>query len=61
MNSPDHISDSLKAIFLFGSGMEKIPIRDKHPGSATLLKSWHILQKKEDGESSAKMTSLLKG
>jgi hypothetical protein len=57
MNIPNHISESLKAIFwvkilkffdadqdpgIFlslnpGSGMEKIRIRDKHPGSATLL------------------------
>jgi hypothetical protein len=43
MNNPDHISDSLETIFwvkilIFfdadkGSGMEKIQIRDKHPGS----------------------------
>jgi hypothetical protein len=53
MNNPDHISESLKNKF-FGlkywvtilkffdagpkSGMEKIRIRDKHPGSATLVK-----------------------
>jgi hypothetical protein len=46
MNNPDHISESLETIFCFtifnffdanpGSGMEKIRIRDKHPGSATL-------------------------
>ena len=49
MNNPDHISDSLETIFgvrtlkFFdadpGFGMEKIRIRDKHPGSATLLAS----------------------
>jgi hypothetical protein len=47
MNNPDHISESLEAIFgvkilkFFdadpGSGMEKIRIWDKHPGSAALL------------------------
>jgi hypothetical protein len=46
MNNPDHISESLKTIFWVkilkflyadpGSRMEKIRIRDKHPGSATL-------------------------
>jgi hypothetical protein len=46
MNNPDHISQSLETIFWVkilkffdedpGSGMEKIRIRDKHPGSATL-------------------------
>jgi hypothetical protein len=46
MKNPDHISESLETIFevkIFkffdadpGSGMEKIRIRDKHPGSATL-------------------------
>jgi hypothetical protein len=46
MNTQDHISESLETIFLIkilnifdadpGSGMEKIRIRDKHPGSATL-------------------------
>jgi hypothetical protein len=46
MNNPDHISKSLETIFwvkIFkffdadpGSGMEKIRIRDKHPGSETL-------------------------
>jgi hypothetical protein len=45
MNTPDHISESLKTIvrvkilkffkFKFGFGMEKIRIRDKHPRSAT--------------------------
>ncbi len=45
MNNPDHISQSLETNFLVrilqffdadpGSGMEKI--RDKHPGSATLI------------------------
>jgi hypothetical protein len=29
----------------FGSGMEKIRIRDKHPGSATLLLSAHALRR----------------
>jgi hypothetical protein len=48
MNNPDHISESFETIFwgkiqkFFGadpgSEMEKIRIRDKHPGSATLLK-----------------------
>jgi hypothetical protein len=47
MNHPDHISESLETIFWVkilklyadpGSGMEKIRIRDKHPGSATPLK-----------------------
>jgi hypothetical protein len=40
----DHISESLETIFwvkilkfLCRSGMEKIRIRDKHPGSATLI------------------------
>jgi hypothetical protein len=52
MNNPDHISESLETIVWFkilkffyadpgwkkiGSGMEKNRIRDKHPGSATLL------------------------
>jgi hypothetical protein len=46
MNNPDHISESLETIFWVkilkffdadpGSGMEKIRIRDKHPGSTTL-------------------------
>jgi hypothetical protein len=46
MNNLDHISESLKTIFLIkiikffntdpGSGIEKIRIRDKHPGSVTL-------------------------
>jgi hypothetical protein len=51
MNNPDHISESLETLFWVnilkfydedqgwrkksGSGMEKIRIRDKHPGSAT--------------------------
>jgi hypothetical protein len=49
MNNPDHISESLETIFwvkilIFfyaypGFGMEKIRIRDKHPGSATLVSS----------------------
>jgi hypothetical protein len=48
MNNPDHISESLEKIFgvkilqFFdadpGSEMEKIRIRDKHPGSATLVR-----------------------
>jgi hypothetical protein len=43
MNNPDHISESLETNFWVkilkffdadpGSGMEKIQIRDKHPGS----------------------------
>jgi hypothetical protein len=52
MNSPDHISESLEPTFWvktlklfdadpgwkkFGSGMEKIRIRDKHLGYATLI------------------------
>jgi hypothetical protein len=46
MNNPDHISE-IETIFWFkirkffdsdqGSRMEKIRIRDKHPGSATLV------------------------
>jgi hypothetical protein len=62
MNNPDHISKSLETIFwvkilkffLFGSGMEKIQIRDgkksdlgseirkKLPGSTTLLEMLYI-------------------
>jgi hypothetical protein len=34
MNIPNHISESLK-IFNPGSGMEKIRIQNKYPGSAT--------------------------
>jgi hypothetical protein len=47
MNNPDHNSERLKTIFWVkilkffdadpGSGMEKIQIREKHPGSATLF------------------------
>jgi len=48
MNNRDHISESLETIFGLkyilkffdadrGSGMEKIKIWDKNPGSATLL------------------------
>jgi hypothetical protein len=59
MNNPDHISESLETICLIlqffdadpGSGMEKIQIRDKHPGSATL-------QKKKKRKKSAWLTSL---
>jgi hypothetical protein len=50
MNNPDHISESLETIFWVkilkffdadsGSGVEKIRIRDKHPGSATLAKKY---------------------
>ncbi len=46
MNKQDHISESFETTFWVkilkffdvdpGSGMEKIRIRDKHPGSATL-------------------------
>ncbi len=48
MNNPDHTSESLETNLLvklfdaepgwkkFGSGMENIRIRDKHPGPATL-------------------------
>jgi hypothetical protein len=49
MDNPDHISECLETIFWVkilkffdadpGSGMEKIRIRDKHPGSATLVTS----------------------
>jgi hypothetical protein len=49
MNNLDYISESLKPIFWVkilkffdadpGSGMEKIQIRDRHPGSATLISS----------------------
>jgi hypothetical protein len=51
MNNADHISESLETIIWVkilnslkrnrdpGSGMEKILIRDKHPGSATLILS----------------------
>jgi hypothetical protein len=48
MNNPDHISESLETVFrvkilkFFDAdtefGIEKIRIRNKHPGSATLLK-----------------------
>jgi hypothetical protein len=34
MNNPDHISDSFETLG-FGSGMEKIGMRFKHPGSTT--------------------------
>jgi hypothetical protein len=45
MNNPDHISESLKTIFwvkilkFFDADQrcKKIRIRDKHPGSATLM------------------------
>jgi hypothetical protein len=45
MNNPNHISESFhfggKLLKFFdaypGTGMEKNRIRDKHPGSATLL------------------------
>ncbi len=47
LNNPDHFSESLEIFFWVkileffdaypGSGMEKIQIRDKHPGSATLV------------------------
>jgi hypothetical protein len=52
MNNPDHISEGLEKYFWvkilkffaadpgckkLGSGMEKIRIRNKHPGSATLV------------------------
>jgi hypothetical protein len=49
MNNPHHISEGLKTIFWLKyanslmwirvSRMEKIRIRDKHPGSATLVKN----------------------
>jgi hypothetical protein len=57
INKPDHISESLETIFWvkmlkffdvdpgwkkFESGMEKILIRDKHLGSATLTLSRRI-------------------
>jgi hypothetical protein len=50
MNNPDHISELRNHIPVFyvkilkffdadpGSGMEKSRIREKHPGSATLVK-----------------------
>jgi hypothetical protein len=51
MNNPDHISESVETIFWVKiqkffdadprSGMEKIWIRDKHPGSATLILTTH--------------------
>jgi hypothetical protein len=45
MNNPDHISESLETIFWVkilkffeaDPGWKKIRIRDKHPGSATLV------------------------
>jgi hypothetical protein len=50
MNNPDHISESLETIFWVkilkffdgepGSVMENMWIRDKHPGSATLVQAW---------------------
>jgi hypothetical protein len=56
MNRPDHISKSLETILwvkilkFFGSGMGKIWIRDKHPGSATLnCKNCSIVLGKEGG------------
>jgi hypothetical protein len=52
MNNPDIISESLETIFLVKilkffdvdpeSGMEKIRIRDRHPGSATLPENIRI-------------------
>jgi hypothetical protein len=55
MKNPDHISESLETIFrdkilkFFdadpGSGMEKIRIRDKHPGSATLKQRNEMLKR----------------
>ncbi len=49
MYNPDHMSESLETIFWVriikffdadpGFGMEKIRIRDKHPGSATLTET----------------------
>jgi hypothetical protein len=57
MNNSDHNSKSLETRFWvkipkffdadpgwkkFGSGMEKIGILDKHPGSASLLRSNYI-------------------
>jgi hypothetical protein len=32
----------------FGSGMEKSRIRGKHPGSAALVSTWEIQNKKSD-------------
>ncbi len=64
MNNPDHISESLETSFgvkilnffygdpgwkKFGSGMEKIRIRDKHPGSATLLTLFNLVDDCVDG------------
>jgi hypothetical protein len=63
MNNPDHISESLDTIFWvkilkffsadqgwkkFGSGMEEIRIRDKHPGSATLVETMHTIAKNHE-------------
>jgi hypothetical protein len=60
MNNPDHISESLETIFwvkilkffdadpgwkICGSRMEKNRIRDKHFGSATLLKIQIVIMK----------------
>jgi hypothetical protein len=57
MNNPDHISECLETIFWVKipkffdaypvSGMEKIRIRDKHPGSATLIKRGFIFSSNE--------------
>jgi hypothetical protein len=61
-NKSDHFSESLEKIFWvkilrffdadpgwkkFRSGMEKIRIREKHPGSATLKKSRAIFLKQK--------------
>jgi hypothetical protein len=53
MNSPDHISESLETIFWVkileffdvdpGSEMEKIRIRDKHPGFACRRNTFQVL------------------
>ncbi len=53
MNNPDHISKSLKLIFGLkylnsyeadpGYGMEKIRIRDKPPGSTTLVQATSVV------------------
>ncbi len=42
INNPDHISVSLETFFDAdpGSGMEKIRLRDKHSGSATMRPSY---------------------
>jgi hypothetical protein len=67
INNQHHISQSLETIFLgsilqffdadpgwkqFGSEMEKNRIRDKHPGSATMLLSQHLGEVKAQNQCS---------